>query len=54
MAVTKEETMGLVGDLREASRKAALHPDADVNTTAKAAIDAVITALLAAGCSEEG
>lgn len=54
MAVTKEETMGLMRDLKLARAKALVHPDADVNTTAAAAILAVYDALIAAGASPEG
>lgn len=54
MAVTKAYVYGLMKDLKLASAKAATHPDADVNTTAKNAIDAIITQLLADGVSPEG
>lgn len=54
MAVSKHETMGLMRDLKAAKAKALVHPDADVYTTASAAIQAVIDALIAAGASAEG
>lgn len=54
MAVTKHETMGLMRDLKAAYAKALLHPDADVYTTAAAAIIAVHAALIVAGASDEG
>jgi len=55
MAMTgKQETMGLMKDLKKAYQKALLHPEADVHTTAAAAIIAVHAALLVAGASAEG
>ena len=54
MAVTKEETMGLLTDLKKCYQKALLHPDSDVYTTAAAAILAVHADLVTAGCSAEG
>ena len=50
----KQETMGLMKDLKRAYQKALVHPEADVSTTAAAAIAAVIAALVAAGASAEG
>ena len=54
MAVTKQETMGLMRMLKKAYQLALLHPDADVNTTAAAAIATVISDLGTAGASSEG
>jgi hypothetical protein len=49
MAVTKHEDMGLVRLLQKARRLALTHPDADVKTTAAAAIQVVIDDLTTAG-----
>ena len=54
MAVSKQETMGLMRDLKAAKAKALVHPDSDVYTTAAAAIQTVIDDLITAGCSAEG
>ena len=50
----KQETMGLMKDLKKAYQKALLHPEADVSTTAAAAIASVIADLITAGASAEG
>lgn len=49
MAVTKEEDGGLILVLKKAKKIALVHPDADVNTTAAAAIQTVIDDLKTAG-----
>ncbi len=54
MAVTKHETMGLMKVLKKAHQIALVHPDADVYTTAAAAIAVVIADLITAGASAEG
>jgi hypothetical protein len=54
MAITKHEAMGLMRDLKAAYAKALLHPDAEVNTTAAAAIIAVHAQLLVDGITPEG
>lgn len=54
MAVTKQETMGLMKQLKKAKKIALVHPDADVKTTAAAAIQTVIDDLITAGASAEG
>lgn len=53
MAVTKTSDMGLIKILKKAMKVAKVHPDADVNTTAHTAIQAVITNLIAAGVIDQ-
>lgn len=49
MAVTKQEDGGLIKVLKKAKKIALIHIDADVNTTAAAAIQTVIDDLKTAG-----